>query len=49
MLGCVDDPEDQRALRLVCKRCRASVDSRVVAVGDYPEVDSEEDEPAVEQ
>ena len=32
VLGCVDGLEDKRALRLVCKRTRASVDSRVVAV-----------------
>ena len=32
VLGFVDDLEDKRALRLVCKRARASVDSRVVAV-----------------
>ena len=32
VLGSVDDLEDKRALRLVCKRSRASVDSRVVAV-----------------
>ena len=31
VLGCVGDLEDKRALRLVCKRTRASVDSRVVA------------------
>ena len=28
VLGSVDDLEDKRALRLVCKRSRASVDSR---------------------
>ena len=33
-LGFVDGREDKRALRLVCKRSRASVDSRVVAVED---------------
>ena len=32
MLGSVDDAGDKRALRLVCKRSRATVDSRVVAV-----------------
>ena len=32
VLGCVDGREDKRALRLVCKRTCASVDSRVVAV-----------------
>ena len=32
VLGAVDDLEDKRALRLVCKRTCASVDSRVVAV-----------------
>ena len=32
VLSCVDDPKDERALRLVCKRSRAAVDSRVVAV-----------------
>ena len=39
VLASVDDLEDKRALRLVCKRSRASVDSRVVAVKDsrqYP-------------
>ena len=34
VLGLVDRREDTRALRLVCKRTRASVDSRVVAVRD---------------
>ena len=34
MLGSVDDLEDKRALRLVCKRTCASVDRRVVAVVD---------------
>ena len=34
VLGCVESMEDKRALRLVCKRTRASVDSRVVAVKD---------------
>ena len=34
VLGSVDDLEAKRALRLVCKRSRASVDSRVVAVKD---------------
>ena len=32
VLGLVCDLEDKRALRLACKRSRASVDSRVVAV-----------------
>ena len=32
VLGCVDGLQDKRALRLVCKRTRAAVDSRVVAV-----------------
>ena len=32
VLGSVDGREDKRALRLVCKRSRAAVDSRVVAV-----------------
>ena len=43
VLGSVRDLEDKRALRLVCKRSRASVDSRVVLVstqieagGDQP-------------
>ena len=36
VLDSVDDLEDKRALRLVCKRTRAVVDSRVVAVwGGY--------------
>ena len=34
VLGCVKGPKDKRALRLVCKRTRASVDSRVVTVVD---------------
>ena len=34
VLGFVHDREDKRALRLVCKRGRASVDSRVVAVNE---------------
>ena len=34
MLGFVDGLEDKRALRLVCKRSCAFVDSRVVAVMD---------------
>ena len=32
VLGFVDGLEDKRTLRLVCKRSRSSVDSRVVAV-----------------
>ena len=38
VLGSVGDPEDKRALRLVCKRSCASVDSRVVAVGGVARV-----------
>ena len=34
VLGLVDHRVDKRALHLVCKRTRASVDSRVVAVVD---------------
>ena len=32
VLGCVDGPEEKRALRLVCKRSCTSVDSRVVSI-----------------
>ena len=45
VLSLVGDPEDKRALRLVCKRSRASVDSRVVAVLYWALKPGAEDEP----
>ena len=42
VLGFVDGLEDKRALRLVCKRSRASVDGRVEAVENEDNVESEQ-------
>ena len=45
VLGAVDAKADQAALRLVCKRCCASVDRRVVEVFRDSRYSSEKREP----